>query len=52
MTAEHHAEEREISRKRKEKERKRRSKAEIELQFVDIIRDQFWEAHPWLLTDG
>ncbi|KAI4263285.1 MAG: hypothetical protein L6R42_001564 [Xanthoria sp. 1 TBL-2021] len=52
MTAEHYGEEREISKKRKEKERKRRSKAEIELQFVDIIRDHFWEAHPWLLTDG
>ncbi|KAL8656741.1 MAG: hypothetical protein Q9226_002575 [Calogaya cf. arnoldii] len=42
----------EMSRTRKEKERKRRSRAEIQLEFVDIIRNHFWEAHPWLMTDG
>ncbi|KAL9000227.1 MAG: hypothetical protein Q9169_001129 [Polycauliona sp. 2 TL-2023] len=52
VTPDHQGDEREMSRKRKEKERKRRSKAEIKLEFVDIIRDHFWEAHPWVLTDG
>ncbi|KAI4276683.1 MAG: hypothetical protein LQ337_002312 [Flavoplaca oasis] len=50
--AEQQGEEREFSKKRNQKEKKRRSKAEIKLQSVDIIRDHFWEAHPWLLTDG
>ncbi|KAL9041893.1 MAG: hypothetical protein Q9180_000974 [Flavoplaca navasiana] len=49
--AEQQGEERDFSKKRKEKEKKRRSKAEIKLQSMDIIRDHFWEAHPWLLTD-
>lgn len=38
----------ELSKTQREKEKKRRRKAEIRLDFTDIIRDDFWEARPWL----
>ncbi|KAL8858853.1 MAG: hypothetical protein Q9178_004657 [Gyalolechia marmorata] len=44
-------EDREVAKARRVNEKKRRSKAEITLQYVDIIRDDFWNAHPWLLSD-
>ncbi|KAL8656363.1 MAG: hypothetical protein Q9210_000290 [Variospora velana] len=42
----------EPSRTQKEKGKKRRRKAEITLQFTDLIRDEFWNARPWLFLDG
>jgi tRNA(His) guanylyltransferase len=45
------AEETEISKTREEKDRKRRAKARITVQHVDIIKDEFWERRPWLLSN-
>jgi tRNA(His) guanylyltransferase len=41
----------ELSRTQEEKERKRRAKARITVLHVDIIRDEFWERRPWLLSN-
>ncbi|KAI9719397.1 MAG: hypothetical protein M1812_003468 [Candelaria pacifica] len=41
----------EKSKTQQEKERKRRAKARITVQHVDIIRDEFWERRPWLLSN-
>ncbi|KAL8762987.1 MAG: hypothetical protein Q9184_001137 [Pyrenodesmia sp. 2 TL-2023] len=41
----------ELSKTQKEKEQKGRRRAEISLDFTDIIRDDFWEARPWLFPD-
>ncbi|KAI4151512.1 MAG: hypothetical protein LQ341_000899 [Variospora aurantia] len=38
----------EPSRTQKGKGKKRPRKAEIMLQFTDLIRDEFWNARPWL----
>ncbi|KAM3069282.1 tRNA-His guanylyltransferase [Clarireedia jacksonii] len=44
-------EEREISKTQEEKDRKRRAKARITVQHLDIIKDEFWERRPWLLSN-
>jgi tRNA(His) guanylyltransferase len=44
-------EEREISKTQEEKDRKRRAKARITVQHIDIIKDEFWERRPWLLSN-
>ena len=41
----------ELSRTQVEKDRKRRAKARITVQHVDIIKDEFWERRPWLLSN-
>ncbi|KAI4114463.1 MAG: hypothetical protein LQ345_004756 [Seirophora villosa] len=41
----------EPSRTQKEKGKKRPRKAEITLQCTDLIRDEFWNARPWLFSD-
>jgi tRNA(His) guanylyltransferase len=41
----------EASKTQKEKERKRKMKAEITVRHVDIIKDEFWDARPWLLGE-
>ena len=33
-----------------EKEKKARTKAKIVVEHLDIIRDEFWERRPWLLS--
>ena len=33
-----------------EKERKRRQKAAIAVQHVDLIKDEFWNRRPWILS--
>jgi tRNA(His) guanylyltransferase len=38
------------SRTQKDRERKKRSKARILIEHVDIIRDEFWERRPWILS--
>lgn len=42
---------REQSKTQREKERKRRAKAPIVVEHLDIIKDEFWERRPWLLSD-
>ncbi|KAL8945298.1 MAG: hypothetical protein Q9211_000174 [Gyalolechia sp. 1 TL-2023] len=39
------------SKTQRDKEKKRRPKAEIRLEHMDIIRDDFWAARPWLFPD-
>lgn len=39
-----------LSKTAMEKERKRRAKARIAVEHVDIIKDDFWEKRPWILT--
>jgi tRNA(His) guanylyltransferase len=39
------------SKTQEEKDRKRRAKARITVQHVDIIKDEFWERRPWLLSN-
>jgi tRNA(His) guanylyltransferase len=34
-----------------EKEKKRRGKAAIVVHHLDIIKDEFWDRRPWLLTN-
>jgi len=41
----------ELSKTQQEKERKKRAKARITVQHVDIIKDEFWERRPWLLSN-
>lgn len=38
------------SRTQREKERRKRSKAKVLMEHVDIIRDEFWEKRPWILS--
>lgn len=44
-------EEKELSKTQEERDRKRRAKARITVQHVDIIRDDFWQRRPWLLSN-
>ncbi|KAH9863903.1 hypothetical protein J1614_009835 [Plenodomus biglobosus] len=39
-----------MSRTQKDKDRKKRSKAQIIMEHVDIIKDEFWEKRPWILS--
>ena len=39
-----------MSRTQKDKDRKKRSKAKVLMEHVDIIRDEFWEKRPWILS--
>lgn len=38
------------SRTQRDKERKKRSKAKVLIEHVDIIKDEFWEKRPWILS--
>ncbi|KZF22032.1 tRNAHis guanylyltransferase [Xylona heveae TC161] len=40
-----------LSKTQQEKERKRREKARITVQHIDIIKDEFWQRRPWLLSN-
>ena len=33
------------------KEQRRRAKANFTVQHVDIIKDDFWDGRPWLLSE-
>lgn len=33
------------------KDRKTKGKARITVQHVDIIKDEFWDRRPWLLSN-
>lgn len=39
-----------ISKTQAEKMRKTKSKAKVVVEHVDIIRDEFWEERPWILS--
>jgi len=41
----------EVSKSQADKERKKRAKARITVQHLDIIKDEFWEKRPWLLSN-
>jgi len=41
-----------VSKTQVEKNKKRRAKARIIVQHVDIIRDDFWDRRPWLLSNS
>jgi tRNA(His) guanylyltransferase len=41
----------EISKTQAEKDKKRRAKAPITVHHLDIIKDEFWEHRPWLLSN-
>lgn len=38
------------SRTQKDKDRKKRSKAQVLIEHVDVIKDEFWEKRPWILS--
>jgi hypothetical protein len=38
------------SRTQRDKERKKKSKAAVLMEHVDVIRDEFWEKRPWILS--
>ncbi|KAI9837033.1 MAG: Glucose-responsive transcription factor [Sarea resinae] len=40
-----------LSKTQQERDRKRRAKAHIVVQHLDIIRDDFWERRPWILSN-
>ncbi|KAM0123856.1 hypothetical protein ACHAP3_010811 [Botrytis cinerea] len=44
-------EQKELSKTQEEKDRKRRAKARITVQHVDVIKDEFWQKRPWLLSN-
>jgi hypothetical protein len=39
-----------MSRTQKDKDKKKRSKAAVLMEHVDIIKDEFWEKRPWILS--
>ncbi|KAF2853409.1 Thg1-domain-containing protein [Plenodomus tracheiphilus IPT5] len=39
-----------MSRTQRDKDRKKRSQARIVMEHVDIIKDEFWEKRPWILS--
>lgn len=34
-----------------EKDKKRRAKARVVVQHLDIIKDDFWDRRPWILSN-
>ncbi|QSZ29538.1 hypothetical protein DSL72_004053 [Monilinia vaccinii-corymbosi] len=44
-------EEKELTKTQLEKDKKRRAKARITVQHVDVIKDEFWQRRPWLLSN-
>ncbi|KAF1831170.1 Thg1-domain-containing protein [Decorospora gaudefroyi] len=39
-----------MSRTQRDKERKKRNRAAVIMEHVDIIKDEFWEKRPWILS--
>lgn len=39
-----------MSKSQRDKDRKKRSKAKVLIEHVDIIKDEFWEKRPWILS--
>lgn len=40
----------EASKTQAQKERRRQAKATIRVEHIDLIKDGFWDARPWLLS--
>jgi tRNA(His) guanylyltransferase len=38
------------SKSQAEKDKKRRAKAKVVVEHLDIIRDEFWDKRPWILS--
>lgn len=34
-----------------EKEKKKRAKARVVIEHLDIIKDEFWDKRPWILSN-
>jgi len=45
-----HTSERPLSKTQADKMRKARAKANVVVRHVDIIKDEFWEKRPWILS--
>jgi tRNA(His) guanylyltransferase len=43
--------EKELSRAQQDKHRKLRRKAEVVVEHADIIKDEFWQRRPWILSN-
>lgn len=41
----------EQSKTQAEKEKKRRTKARVVIEHLDIIKDEFWDKRPWILSN-
>ena len=39
-----------MSKNQRDKDRKKRTKARIVIEHVDVIKDEFWEKRPWILS--
>lgn len=39
-----------MSKTQRDKDRKKRGKARVVIEHVDIIKDEFWERRPWILS--
>lgn len=39
------------SKSQNEKDKKLKSKARIVVEHIDIIRDDFWDRRPWILSN-
>ena len=40
-----------LSKTQADKDRRKRAKAHVLVEHLDIIRDDFWERRPWLLSN-
>jgi len=40
-----------LSKSQREKDRKKRAKAAVVVEHLDIIKDEFWDRRPWLLSN-
>lgn len=49
--AESTAEPAQLSKSQSEKEKKKRAKAKVVTEHLDIIKDDFWERRPWILSN-
>lgn len=49
--AESTAEPPQLSKSQSEKEKKKRAKAKVVIEHLDIIKDDFWERRPWILSN-
>lgn len=41
----------EQSKTQAEKEKKKRTKARVVIEHLDIIKDEFWDKRPWILSN-
>jgi tRNA(His) guanylyltransferase len=39
------------SKSQAEKDKKRRAKARVVVEHLDIIKDEFWDRRPWILSN-